>query len=452
MATANLLQSFTATPDRPVPELWRRRLGEPLAMTLWQRQRRSWWQFWGAHGEGGAYLAIPLSTTIISSPGSTPANSLRVGNLLVVAPDPLSRQLLEDRLRPRIRPSRGLQRRCLPLLQNGQAVFWSPAAVGDIAGQLAAFLQGFQEGCLELSLEQQGLFWRGEAAAVDGVLLDSSPPAIDPAQALQPPLAGDLLLELEGPELRLLFEGLLSRRAIREPLEDVYGIDATSLDLLRASPFRLRLRSKANGPFQASLELQVITRGSRQKWQGLLNGLATRLEQRGYRSSPPGDVSAGEVQSAKRSPSVEVTGPGSKGRQAAGPTPGAGPTPPAGKDPEPSAGEEPDALAATWTRDDGAVVGGWRWIQPTEGQPQLLLFLGPVPTIPLPLEAATAEEQPVLRLRARPRELDALGLLPVALPAVVKGAEQFSALARPLAGGSAQRSVSQLMGRLLVKK
>ena len=87
-----------------------------------------------------------------------------------------------------------------------------------------------------------------------------------------------------------------------------------------------------------------------------------------------------------------------------------------------------------------------------QGEPQLLLYLGPSPTIPLPLEAPTAGEQTSLRMRARPRALDSLGLLPIAMPAVVKAADQFSVLARPMPGSSAQRSVSQLTGRLQVMK
>ena len=35
---------------------------------------------------------------------------------------------------------------------------------------------------------------------------------------------------------------------------------------------------------------------------------------------------------------------------------------------------------STWSREDGMVVGGWRWFQ-ASGAPQLLLFLGPYPDL-----------------------------------------------------------------------
>jgi HlyD family secretion protein len=41
MASASLLQSFPAAPERPVPALWNQRLGPELAARLWQRQRQS---------------------------------------------------------------------------------------------------------------------------------------------------------------------------------------------------------------------------------------------------------------------------------------------------------------------------------------------------------------------------------------------------------------------------
>jgi hypothetical protein len=45
MASVTLLQSFPASPDRPLPDLWRQRFGLPLADRLWRGQRRPWWQF-----------------------------------------------------------------------------------------------------------------------------------------------------------------------------------------------------------------------------------------------------------------------------------------------------------------------------------------------------------------------------------------------------------------------
>jgi hypothetical protein len=286
IVTSSLLQSFPAAPQRPVPELWKGRLGAALAQRLWRRQRRSWWQFWGSHEEAAPYLALPAAGLPAGSSTPLPPNSLRVGNLLVVAPDPLSRQLLEDRLKPKRRPTRGLQRRCLPQLEQGQAVLWNPSALGVIAGPVAVFLQRFQEGCLSLSIDPGGVRWSGEAAAVEGVFLEKAPAPALVNGAPQAPLPKDLLLELTGPDLQLLFEGLLSRQVIRDPLETVYGIDKTTLALMRSAPFRLRLRSQPQGPFQASLELQLETGTKRAQWEAALGRLAEVLKDRGLRGSP----------------------------------------------------------------------------------------------------------------------------------------------------------------------
>lgn len=287
MATSSLLQSFPAAPERPVPELWKGRLGSALAQTVWRRQRRSWWQFWGSHDESAPYLALPAAGLPTGASGPLPPNSLRVGNLLVVAPDPLSRQLLADRLRPQRRPSRGLQRRCLPRLEQGQAVFWNPSSLGMITGPVAVFLQRFQEGCLSLTTDPGGVRWNGEAAAVDGVLAEGDRSLAADAGPPLPPLPNDLLLELVGSDLRLLFEGLLSRQVIRDPLETVYGIDKATVELMRAAPFRLRLRSQPRGPFQASLEMQVATGTKRPQWERLLGRLAEVLVERGLAPTPP---------------------------------------------------------------------------------------------------------------------------------------------------------------------
>ena len=433
IVTSSLLQSFPAAPERPVPELWKGRLGAALAQRLWRRQRRSWWQFWGSHEEAAPYLALPAAGLPAGSSTPLPPNSLRVGNLLVVAPNPLSRQLLEDRLKPKRRPTRGLQRRCLPQLEQGQAVLWNPSALGVIAGPVAVFLQRFQEGCLSLSIDPGGVRWSGEAAAVEGVFLEKAPAPALVNGAPQAPLPKDLLLELTGPDLQLLFEGLLSRQVIRDPLETVYGIDKTTLALMRSAPFRLRLRSQPQGPFQASLELQLETGTKRAQWEAALGRLAEVLKDRGLRGSP----------SASLPPPAKVPSPAEL------PAPSQPPSPSA--PPERLPAKERQALArkATWWREDGVVVGGWRWINPAQGNPQLLLFLGPVPTLPLPVEV---EGDPQLRLRVRPVALEALGLLPEPMPALVKQSEQLWFEARPVEESGPRQALSLLTGRLQVKR
>jgi len=424
MGTASLLQSFPATPDRPLPDLWAQRFGRPLAERLWRQQRRSWWQFWGPHVDGAPYLAVSSIGFPGSSASSLPPNSLKVGDLVVVAPDPLSRQLLADRLGPVQRRSRGLERGCLQRLEQEQAVFWNPSSLGVILGPVAPLLQRFQEGCLALELEPRGLRWQGEAAAVDGVLTPSSPMRT-PSQALPTallPLPADLLLELEGASLDQLLQGLLSRQLIREPLASRYGIDESRLPLLRKAPFRLRLRPQVSGPFQASLELQLAVGVQKREWEQLLLRLAKALQEQGLGELP------------------QTSTPTPPGATASAKSPPAQP-----------------ARAATWSRDDGVVVGGWRWLAlpGREGQ-QLLLFLGPPPLAPVPMDAGAGEPQAPggLSLRVRPAALDQLGLLPAEMPLLVRRSEQLWLKASPLIGSGGQPSdpISQLKGRLQVRQ
>ncbi|WP_216903238.1 hypothetical protein [Synechococcus sp. CCY 9618] len=400
MATASLLQSFPASPERPVPALWRQRLGEDLAPRLWRQQRRLWWQFWGMHTDGAAYLAVqdPAGE---GEQRPLPANGLRVGNLLVVAPDPLSRRLLRDQLRPEQRAGRGLYNACLPRLENGQGVFWNAAGLGVLVGQVAPLLEAYQEGCLSLGLDSEGVRWQGEAAtrasAGTGSMVPTGSRETAPSLA---PLPADVLLELQGSSLEQLFRGLLSRQLIRDPLAARYGIDTRGLALLRRSPFRLRLLPQASGPFQASLELQVAVGNDRQGWRQLLAGLARSLQAQDL--------------------------------------------------------EQASAAPAAWRRKDGVVLGGWRWIGETGPTPQLQLFLGPVPSRGAPIVTTTTGDQAsgdgALRMQVRPQALDLLGLLPEQMPELVRRSDQLWMEAAPLQPGGRSAGVSRLWGRLRVNR
>ena len=96
LTNVSLLQSFPPTPGRPVPLLWRQRLGTPLASALWQQQRGPWWQLWGDHTDAPPLLAFSRSTLPGAGKAILPANGLAVGDLVVVAAEPLSRQLLQS--------------------------------------------------------------------------------------------------------------------------------------------------------------------------------------------------------------------------------------------------------------------------------------------------------------------------------------------------------------------
>jgi hypothetical protein len=396
-----LLQSFPAAPDRPVPPLWQQRLGPRLATRLWQQQRGVWWQFWGADGDGGAFLALsqPRQTT----PSAVPARGLRVDDLVVVAPDPLSRRQLMDQLAAASRQRRGLERRCLERLQRGQAVYWSAMGLAQLTGPLAPLLQQVRQGCLSLEPAGRrlasGLDLTGEASATAGVLGDPAA-STSPSPGPGLPPAG-VLLELSGPNLAPLFNTLLARQLIREPLAARYGLGPSQLKLLTSVPFRLRLRPVARGPFQAGLDLQLAVGRRREPWAALLRDLRQGLLDQ--------DLQEGPAQ-------LTSSAPGSAVRSQTLP-------------------------AARFSRDDGTVVGGWRWQSQAGGDPQLLLFLGPMPQSPAaPVDASS--RQP-LSLNLLPSALESLGLMPSALPQLVRQATQLQLKVSP-----GDQPLNQLSGRL----
>ena len=108
--------------------------------------------------------------------------------------------------------------------------------------------------------------------------------------------------------------------------------------------------------------------------------------------------------------------------------------------------------ATVWRRQDGQVVGGWRWVLASSSSPQLLLFLGPEPPAAAAATATPVLSQPGLgnsmQLRARPAALAERGLLPPELPQPVQQASQLSLVAVPVARGSA---LSQLSGLLQLR-
>jgi len=390
MAISSLLQSFPATPDRPPPALWQQRLGPRLATRLWRQQRGVWWQIWSE--DAGAAAALAFTAPPAAAGLRPPAGGVAVDDLWVISADPLARQLLQERLRPQRRASRGVQRQCLQLMQREQAVFWNPTALGPLLGPLASLLQRYQEGCLALGLEAQGLRWAGAGAAVDGLL--TAPAAMAPPgpQAPPPPLR-TVLLEVEGRSLQPLLGALVSKRLIREPLQQHYGLGDSRLQLLLQTPFRLELLPRSEGPYQASLALQleVAPRGS--GWQPLLQALGRGLKGQGLEEKRPGE----------------------------------------------------------WQRADGTVLGGWRWLQtPGLRSGRLLFTLGASPSSYRP---ATATPEPLapgrpggwLQLRLRPEAMAPLQLLPSGLPALLGQSAQLWTMAEPVPG---EVGISRLRGGL----
>lgn len=395
---ASLLQSFPAAPERPVPLLWQERLGSQAAGRLWRQQRGPWWQFWSRDGDGGAFLAFAAPQ---GSPAGVPAAALRLNDLVVLAPDPLSRRQLQDQLRGASRQRRGLERRCLERLQQGQAVYWSPIGLAELTGPLAPLLQQARQGCLSLAPSGRrllnGLDLSGEAGADTGVL--GEPPASADAAAPSP-LAAGTLLQLEGPGLAPLLGSLVTRQLIREPLATRYGVGPAQLKLLTQVPFRLRLRAIPRGPFQAALDLQLAVGRDRRPWAALLRDLRRGLLDQNLQEAP-----------------AQLRGA--------------------------PAGLRSDTLpAAQFLRDDGAVLGGWRWQAGGAGDPQLVLFLGPPPQAADVAVPALASSAPLL-LQLLPDRVNRLGLMPPALPQLVR---QASLLQLSLAPSN--QPLSRLRGRL----
>lgn len=385
---SQLIQSFGAAPTRPLPALWRQRLG-PVAAALWSRQQGIWWQFWGAHGDAGAFLVLPAVSLSGTPTHRLPVAPLLVDDLAVLAADPLSRQWLSDRLRTAMRPPRGLEERCLLQLHRPQTVSWSPAGLGALAGPVAPLLQRFQQGCLTLELRGQTVDLSGEAAAAVGVLSPASQARPEPSSR---PLMPGQLLELRGPALEGLLQGLLSRQLVREPLASRYAIAEPQLALLRRAPFALRLRELPQGPFQAGLELDLAPSArDRQAWVRLLAALRQPLLQQGLQDQ--------------------------------------------GTNPQRS----------NWRDEQGRVVGGWFWSAPSAGgAPTLVLYLGPEPASgALPAAPAGA-----FVLQARPSDLDRLGLWPAAFPPLVRRAAQLEVQA----DAEPRQPVSRLRGGLALTR
>lgn len=397
-----LLQSLPAATGRAVPRFWSERLGEPLAQRLWGQQRGMWWQTWGRHGDGDAYLVLPLSRRSALTVAQKPANSLLFDDLLVVAADPLSLRLLEDQLRARQRPVRGLERRCLSLLQQQEAVFWKSAGLGGISGALAPLLFGYQEGCLALQLQGSSLRFRGEASGnPDDPALTGPPRSVSLAPS--EPLNAPLLLELRGASLQPLVQGLLARQLVRQALARRYGIGAKELDLLRRVPFQLRLRPLERGAFRAGLELELEVGARREPWLAMLRGLNLRIQESGLQQPAP--------------------------RWTGAASPATLPLPP-----------------TAWRREDGTVVGGWFWRSLPGRQPALVLFLGPEPPVQAPPRSSPALTG-AMRLRLRPAAMASAGLLPAEMPRVVRQASQLQ-----IEVGPAQGALSPLSGSLHLER
>lgn len=388
MAATQLLQGFRGDSSRPVPELWTQRLGLRRAKELWNRQGSAiWWQAWSTDGE--AYLVLP--STLLPAADRSGLMLTPVQGVLATAADPLHRQQLLQRLKaagasPATSP---LQRNCLSRLQQGPAVFWSSDGLASVSGTLAPLLQRASHGCLSLELQARALQWQGVvgrrplAAAPATFKADRADPGPQPE-----PLPAQTLLSLRGPQLADVLGALLSRRIIQTPLEEDYGIDQKARSTLSSRPFALQLIGQAKGPFQAGLEIQIPLPGDETRWRRSLERIESRLIERGLAAqsdTPPGEVLF----------------------------------------------EDPQ-------RPESPLVGGWRWIA-RKGQPApalLSIGLGRPPADSPWRTPATMTPAQGLQLQARPKQLQALQLLPGRWPKAVRDAGVLFLELRPLPGGT----------------
>lgn len=408
LLAADLLQSFPIEGHRPVPELWKQRLGLE-APSLWRRSSGSWWQLWSGHDDAGAALVIPAATFQGSQ---RPTQALTVDDLVVISPGPLATSELATLLSPKQRQLQGLEQRCLARLQQGQAVYWSGQGLAGIFGSLTPLLQHWQQGCLSLEISAESLRWNGEAAAVPGLQAEA-PPALaadSKGKALPPETA----LVLIGTRLDLLLGGLLRRSLVRDSLQQTYGLDPDTLSAMAASPFALSLRSLPEGPFRLGLALEVNPGGRRQIWQRGLRQLEQGIRTQGLQAMAP-------------SPTI--------------PAPG-----------------QQEQASVSWKRADGTIVGGWRWYgaaQPAhEGsRSRLVLFLGPPPPTTAIASAPELGQPQSGRLDVvmRPDQLAAVEAMPGSLPPILTTAMSLQMSSAGQGSGGQAGTISPLRGELRLK-
>lgn len=405
LLASDLLQSFPIEGHRPVPELWKQRLGLE-APGLWSRSSGAWWQMWSGHDDAGAALVIPAATF---QGTQRPAQALTVDDLVVISPGPLAASELATLLSPKQRQLQGLEQRCLARLQNGQAVYWSGQGLAGIFGSLTPLLQHWQQGCLSLELSADRLLWNGEAAAVPG-LQAAAPPALaaDPKRKTLPP---GTQLVLGGARLDLLLGGMLRRSLVRDSLQQTYGLDPDTLSAMAASPFALSLRSLPEGPFRLGLALEVNPGGRRQLWERGLRQLEQGIRTQGLRAMATSTATAASGQQERSS--------------------------------------------LNWKRNDGTIVGGWRWHgagqSADEGQrSRLVLFLGPPP--PSASIAAAPEiglpQSGRMEVVMHPHQLAAVEAMPVSLPPILTSAMSLQMSSAGQGSGGQAGTISPLRGEL----
>jgi len=391
-----LVQSFRGDPNRAVPSLWAERLGVQPATDLWRRYGRSmWWQGWAQDGD--AYLILASSTF---PPELQGLQRQRVGSMQVLASDALHRQQLLQRLKTNqvsttsVRTD-SLWASCLRALSEAPGVIWNADALATLSGTLAPLLQQGREGCVQVRLQANQLFWEGvigrrplssltmRSSLSSSGLIEASSTDLSSTDATSSELT---LLQVDGDRVDLILGTLLSRQIIQAPLEEHYGINGAMRSKIADLPFSLRLQSRASGAYKAGLQVQLPLTGSAQQWAPILKAVSERLDSRGFQKLQDDRVSS-----------------------------------------------EREAPILWQRRDDPnpTTVGGWLIIQ-GQKSPVLSIGFGTEPAAQPFLSKQMPQNRLSLRVKGDPQRLTQIGLLEGLWPKPVQRASSLNLEVKPL--------------------
>ena len=245
MVRMQLVQSDRVTSSDPVPELWLRYLGDQAAQSKWKsRDRQIWWTAYPQDGQPVLVVPGPEGPTLFYA-------------------DALHEQVDRDAMRQLSEADlRDNPERCLNQLAKTRAVFWRPAALDRMTGQLWPLFFNVGHGCLSWRTRSPHLWMTGVVS--NEQLQTSVSSIIAPTQLPFEPLTPspdadeDTLFDLQLPEAGWLLQGLLGQSLIMQAVEQNYGLESAALDRLLRSPMRLRVHSSDQPSVQASLELDLL--------------------------------------------------------------------------------------------------------------------------------------------------------------------------------------------------
>lgn len=417
---SRLLQSFRVDARDHPPAIWKQRLGPLQAQLLWKRHDGSiWWKSWPA--EGQTVLALPEQWTTEAPSQKEPASKSDVvhqlSGITLFFADALNRQTFAQNIASAEIAPPPLERHCVAQLSETTAVAWTPQALATIAGPIQPLLQTGAYGCLALKLQDDSLHWRGVVASrpLRGATQRLSPPrqaTVITGEANDPPSGSSaeiVLLQLNSRRADTVFGELLNRPLIRNGLDSDYGLSPSLLADILDAPISLQVKGRRDGPFQASLQLDLqIPDAKKKATESALGRISARLENNGLTSS---------------------NGTETQGQS------------------EPHSSTH----ARQWFRViDGQpqLIGGWTWIpaeQDHKGHAVLRLTLAEASNPRPPSGMSLKHSPPVLRLTMQPSALESLGLMNNQWPTLIRRAGQLDLEIHPLRDADAGRDDWQWM-------